>query len=159
MGVATVYTCDIGSETTEDPTGWMTFQIQGVPVGGGPITAFTPALVCPAHLQHVLNVVELGFSNLRPVAGSTVPAAPTNVAAVANGGSSVTVTWTAPADGGSPISGYLVKSVPDGAQVNVLTSSATLTGLTVGNSYNFTVAAVNAVGWSTTAESAPVTVS
>jgi titin len=80
-----------------------------------------------------------------------VPGAPTAVAATA-GSSKATVTWTAPSsDGGTPITGFVVTPIKAGvAQAPVTFNSAAttqdVTGLTVGASYTFTVAAVNAVG-------------
>jgi large repetitive protein len=75
------------------------------------------------------------------------PAAPTATA----GATSATVTWTAPASNGSPITGYTVTPFLNGvAQTPVAydasTTTRTLTGLTAGSSYTFTVAAVNAIG-------------
>ena len=80
----------------------------------------------------------------------TVPGAPTDVTAM-GGDARATVTWTAPAsDGGSAITGYRVTprigttAQPPVTVGNVLTT--TLTGLTNGVSYTFTVASINAVG-------------
>jgi Fibronectin type III domain len=74
------------------------------------------------------------------------PAAPTGVTA-APGDGQVTVSWTAPADGGSPITGYTVTSDPD-TQVCTTTTelSCVVTGLTNGTAYTFTVVATNTVG-------------
>jgi len=78
----------------------------------------------------------------------TTPGAPTGVAA-GGGDTQATVSWTAPADdGGSTITGYTVTSSP-GALTATWTSGplqATVTGLTNGTSYTFTVTATNAVG-------------
>jgi len=88
----------------------------------------------------------------------TVPSAPQSVTAVA-GDARATVTWKAPAsDGGSAILGYRVVAAPGGAAVSVTTTSATVTGLTNGTSYTFTVVATNKTGASrASAPSAPVT--
>ena len=79
---------------------------------------------------------------------ATVPAAPTNVVATAGDGSA-TVTFTAPTDnGGSAITGYEVFD-SDGNRVatgNADATSITITGLTNGTTYTFTVIAKNAVG-------------
>ena len=77
------------------------------------------------------------------------PVAPTATAGVA----SATVTWVAPASNGSPITGYILTPYLNGvAQApqafDASTTTRTLTGLTVGGSYTFTVAAVNALGTS-----------
>lgn len=78
----------------------------------------------------------------------TAPAAPADVTAVA-GDHSATVSWSAPDDGGSPIQYYTVTaSPPDAAPVTVNSPNLTTTisGLTSGVSYTFTVTATNSVG-------------
>jgi predicted phage tail protein len=95
---------------------------------------------------------------LTPVATPTAPGAPTNVTGVA-GDQSVALSWTAPSsDGGSPITSYRITPyIGANAQTPVNTGSAstsyTVTGLTNGTAYTFTVAATNSVG--TGAASAP----
>jgi hypothetical protein len=87
------------------------------------------------------------------VPGDTVPAAPTGLNGTPASGQ-VALSWTAPtSDGGSPITDYQVQyklssdstwtTFNDGTST---TTSATVTGLTNGNSYDFRVAAVNHVG-------------
>jgi hypothetical protein len=93
------------------------------------------------------------------------PDAPTNVSATA-GNQSATVSWTAPGNnGGSPITGYRINAYPSGATqpsqqlpAGASATSATVTGLTNGTSYTFTVTATNSVGTSQeSVASAPVT--
>ncbi len=92
---------------------------------------------------------------------TTAPGAPTVVTATP-GDTQATVSWTAPADdGGSPITKYTVTSSPDN-KVAVTpdgsTLTATVTGLTNGTPYTFTVVATNAIGdGSTSMASSPVT--
>ena len=82
-----------------------------------------------------------------------VPAAP-GIGAASFGNASATVRWTPPAtDGGSPITGYLVRAVDTaGNQVGALrpaaatATSLTVTGLANGSAYRFQVAAANAAG-------------
>jgi len=79
---------------------------------------------------------------------ATAPEAPTAVSA-AGGDRSATVEWTAPATtGGTPVTSYVVTSRPGGktATVTAPATTATVTGLTNGTSYDFTVVARNAHG-------------
>lgn len=92
---------------------------------------------------------------------STVPAAPTNLVAIAGTpAGTVALSWVAPTDlGGSPITSYLVTSQPSGATCTSASTSCTVTGLTVGQSYRFTVTATNGVGTSSASTiSNPITI-
>ncbi len=81
------------------------------------------------------------------------PGAPTGVTATAGDGQAV-VSFTAPAsDGGALITGYTVTVSPGGITVSGNSSPITVTGLTNGTSYTFTVTATNSAG--TGAASAP----
>jgi uncharacterized protein (TIGR02145 family) len=76
----------------------------------------------------------------------TVPGAPTSPIATA-GNVQATVSFTAPAStGGSPITGYTATSSPGGFTASGAASPLTLTGLSNGTSYTFSVVATNAVG-------------
>ena len=95
-----------------------------------------------------------------PVTPLPVPGRPTGVTGVA-GVASVAVTWTAPADSGSnTITGYTVTSSP-GARTCPATNPAigcTVTSLTNGVPYTFTVTATSATGTGLpSVPSAPVT--
>ncbi len=87
-----------------------------------------------------------------PVTPADVPGAPSGASA-ARGARKATVSFSAPSDNGSPISGYTVtahdKSNPadpsDGKTVSGA-SPVTVSGLVNGDSYTFTVRATNAVG-------------
>ena len=96
---------------------------------------------------------------------ATIPGAPTGAKATA-GNAQAVVSFTAPAsDGGSSISSYAVTAtdttnVRRGGEARTGTRSPlTVTGLTRGDSYTFTVAAKNAVGTGpTSTSSSPVLV-
>ena len=76
------------------------------------------------------------------------PGAPTSVSATA-GDAQATVSFTAPTDTGYPagITGYRVTASPGGLTTTGASSPITITGLTNGISYTFTVAAQNANGY------------
>lgn len=81
------------------------------------------------------------------------PAAPKASASAGNG--QVTVSWTAPADNGSPVTGYTVEitaPVTQSVSLSAATTRYTFTGLTNDTEYTFTVKAVNAIGASDPAE-------
>ena len=102
---------------------------------------------------------ESGPSNVVTPVAPTAPGKPTNVSASPGDGSAL-VTWSAPADGGSTINAYTV-TASDGTLTCKWTTgplSCTVTGLTNGQSYTFTVTATNEVGEGTASDpSAPVT--
>lgn len=76
----------------------------------------------------------------------TTPDAPTGVSAVRGDGQAV-VSFTAPAfNGGSAITGYKVVSSPGEVEAAGANSPITVTGLTNGTEYTFTVIAVNTAG-------------
>ena len=87
------------------------------------------------------------------------PATPTAVAGIA----SATLSWTAPAANGSPLTGYVVTPYLAGVaqtpqSFDASATSRTFTGLTTGSAYTFIVAAVNDYGTSAaSAQSASVT--
>ena len=106
----------------------------------------------PAHAAGVVQVkvITLGTASSGAFTYATVPSAPAAPTAAA-GQESATITWVAPADGGSPITGYVITPTRNGVVQAAVTVAATPTaatfpGLTVGASYTFRVAAVNVIG-------------
>jgi len=89
-----------------------------------------------------------------PAVQATVPAAPTLLTAVRSGSGSVAITWTAGADGGSPITGFTARAFTTltgttasrTCTVAAAATTCTITGLTNGTSYFMDVVATNAVG-------------
>ncbi|WP_307720041.1 fibronectin type III domain-containing protein [Paenibacillus koleovorans] len=82
------------------------------------------------------------------VTPKAVPGAPTGVSAAAGNGQAE-VSFTAPSnDGGSAITGYTVTSSPGGFTGTGSVSPITVSGLTYGTTYTFTVTATNAEGTS-----------
>ncbi len=116
--------------------------LSGTPTTVGSST-FTVRVV-DANNQSATQSVTLVISG-KPA----VPAAPTATPGI----TSATVAWVAPANNGSPLTKYVVTPYLGGTAQAALTYDAaatirTITGLTAGGSYTFTVAAVNANGTS-----------
>ena len=78
------------------------------------------------------------------------PPQPPGAPSVTRGSGQVTVTWTSPTeDGGAAITTYQVRSEPSGSGCTTSgTLTCTVTGLTNGTAYTFTVVATNEVGTS-----------
>ena len=122
-----------------------------------PVEVYTSGVLSGA----TLTAIETGYGHTVALTGgpppASVPQPPTGVSGTA-GNASVAVSWTAPADdGGSPILGYVATASPGGAHCSPVSglTTCTVTGLTNGTGYTFTVTAENAVGIS--APSAPST--
>lgn len=89
---------------------------------------------------------DSGYSNEISATPMSVPGAPTDVTAEA-GDRQAVISFTAPEDnGGSPITGYIVTANPGGITLSGADTPITVTGLTNGTAYTFTVRAVNAAG-------------
>jgi hypothetical protein len=121
------------------------------------ITGLTNGLSYPftvvAHNQGGLSAE----SNVAIVVPFTVPGAPTNLVAVP-GNAQVMLSWTAPNNNGRTIDYYLVYNQDTGLEVdNVTAASATISGLTNGLQYNFTVYAHNEGGLSAESNTATAT--
>lgn len=86
------------------------------------------------------------------------PGAPIQVSATATQ-NQAEVSFVSPPDtGGATITGYTLTTYPGGATQSILSSPVTVTGLTNGVAYTFTVSATNSLGTSAaSAASAPVT--
>ena len=107
--------------------------------------------------QHRIDAVLPGGVSVQaataaglPVVVGALPGLPV-VTVEAAVGTAVIIAWTTPDDGGSPLTGYVLTPVRNGvAQTPVAqlasAGQATVTGLSVGETYTFTVAAVSALG-------------
>ena len=139
---------------------------------GGDWVAFAPATTTsPAVISSLTNgqsysvalraITAAGAgasSNALSATPVTLPGAPTAVTAE-RGNSQVTIGWTAPTEtGGSAIIGYTVTGDPSGScMVAADVTQCTISGLTNGTAYTFSVVATNAVGNSPVSVSDPAT--
>lgn len=150
--------------------------------GGSPITGYT-VVFSPGNIRATGPSSPITVSGLTPGASYTftvvatnavgdsnpstgsitlspaAPNSPTNVSSAPGGIGEAIVTFSAPAfNGGSPITGYSVVSNPGNITVTGLSSPITISGLTYGVSYTFTVVAINTVGVSPTSSSSNPTI-
>ncbi len=87
----------------------------------------------------------------------TIPGIPSAVTATPEDASAI-VSFTPPSDGGSPVTRYTITATPGNSTATGTTSPITITGLTNGTAYAFTVTAQNALGsGSSSVSSSPVT--
>jgi microcystin-dependent protein len=145
------------------------FSILGTNFGGSGVTTFglpdlrgrTAVGPRPSAGLDNIYVGQLGGSSSLPAWSSlsfwpdpVAPGTPSGVAAVAGDGEA-SVSWTAPiSNGGSPLTGYVVTPyIGAAAQTPVVvtptSTDTTVTGLTNGAAYTFTVAATNSAGTGT----------
>lgn len=113
---------DDGVVTSENPNG-----VDAVTTRGGPIPPVPPGSAPAA------------------VGAKTVPGRPV-IAGVTGGTGSVSVAFYAPGDGGSAITGYVVRDDEQGKSATGTSSPITVTGLTAGKAHRFSVTAKNALG-------------
>ncbi len=169
LGVALPLT--FGGATGNGPancqeTGYAGYTV-GSPAGpaqtGGATPPFATApVLSPGSTTALVSASPLQFPAAAYVNLLGAPGAPTNVVAT-SGDSSAGLTWNAPSnDGGSTITGYVITPfIGTTAQTPIDVgdvTSDTVTGLTNGTAYTFTVAATNTSGTGTaSAESNVVT--
>jgi predicted phage tail protein len=148
-----VHGVEVGTATT-DPTGVAAISYTPITVGGAALKVFYAGDELHKQARRAQGF-EVGES-ATPV---TAPAAPV-VTATSPSTGTIMLSWVAPADGGSAITGYNVyRGTVSGGEGTVpyasLAASVTSfsdTGLTTGDTWYYTVTAVNAFG-----ESAPST--
>lgn len=136
-------------------------------VGGSALTATISGLTLGTVYTFTVvatNAVGSSASSVQsnPITAVSLPSAPTNIVAVAAGGSAV-VSWTQAANGGLPITAYLVTPYVNGTPLQPITFTnaqtfGVIVNLTNGTTYAFTVTAINALGnGPSSAQSNPVT--
>jgi len=135
------------------------YTVSATPVGSGTIvTAWgsgSPITVTGLTNGTAFTFTVTATNSVGPSAASsastavtpaTTPGVPTSVSAVA-GNAQAVVTFTAPTStGGPPITQYTVTSSPGSVTATGTTSPITVTSLTNGTAYTFTVTATNSVG-------------
>ncbi|MEK7295335.1 MAG: fibronectin type III domain-containing protein, partial [Actinomycetota bacterium] len=139
-------------ESSPDGTTWTVFADGTSASASATVTGLTNGTAYTFRVS-ATNAAGTGTTSTvsAAVTPRTVPSAPTSVAGTP-GNTQVSLTWTAPNNGGSAITDYVVESSPDGTTWTVFAdgvstaASATVTGLTNGTAYTFRVSAVNAVG-------------
>jgi len=92
------------------------------------------------------------------VVAATKPGAPISVAATSNGAQQSVVSWSAPSsNGGSAITAYTVTASPGTGSCTTSSTTCTISSLTNGTAYTFTVIATNSVGSSPASSAASAT--
>ena len=90
----------------------------------------------------------------QPGASARLPDAPTSIAATAVSGGQASVSFTASTNPGKPSGNYVVTSSPGSLNVSGASSPITVTGLTAGTAYTFTVVKQSGSGISSVSSSA-----
>jgi hypothetical protein len=111
--------------------------------------AFLSAGTCTINANQAGDTAYLAAAQVSQsfTVNPVVPGPPTGVSATASGTGEIRVAFTAPAgNGGAAISSYTVTSSPGGFTASGASSPLTVSGLSVGQSYTFTVSASNSAG-------------
>lgn len=138
-----------GTDTNSGTTG-LTHSITGLTNG----TAYTFTVTATNAIG--TSSASSASSAITPSAGATAPAQVTGLTLGTATDTTQPLTWTAPSNGGSAITDYVVQWAVAGsgtwntfADGTSTTAAATVTGLTASTSYDYRVAAVNSIGTGT----------
>ncbi|HEV2193470.1 MAG TPA: fibronectin type III domain-containing protein [Nitrosopumilaceae archaeon] len=142
-------------------------------ISGNATTSYSHTALIPstAYTYRVSAINAIGTSTPSAEASATtpalvtVPAAPAGLTATAVSPTQINLAWSAPSNGGSPITGYKVEvKVGTLGTYSVLaantagtTTTYSHTGLTVITAYTYRVSAINAIGTSTPSAEASTT--
>lgn len=140
--------------TFDDSTG----VLAGTPTTAGTYTFTIRATNASGTTTTSSRTITVAANPAPPTPPSPVPpSAPTNATATAGNGQA-SISWVPPANPGTfPVTSYQVTASPGGQSCLTSSTSCTITGLTNGTTYTFTVAALNGAGWGASATSNAVT--
>jgi len=132
---------------TSEPTTWTTFADGTSTSTSATVTGLTNSSAYDFRVKAVNGIgTSIASSTVSATPSApTVPVAPTIGSALA-GNASASVSFTSGSNGGSAITGYTVTSSPGGFTGTGASSPITVSGLTNGTPYTFTVIATNAIG-------------
>ena len=142
---------------SSNPSGPYTQIVTGNTATGYTVTSLNNGTVYYFEVEATNSIGTGSQSNQVSATPATVPGAPTCSSTVTIGGSggnkTATLSWTAPANNGSPITDYLILYSQNANMSGASTfdtqstaTSGTVTGLANNKPYYFEVVAVNAVG-------------
>lgn len=120
--------------------------------GGNVVFTFTPTATGSAVLTFAAAGLTSATLSYSVSAAATAPAQVTGLTIGIPTSSTQPLSWTAPSDGGSPITDYVVQCSTDNTTWTTFadgagtTTSATVTGLTASTLYYYRVAATNGIG-------------
>ncbi len=152
-GAATSVSFDWGTSISYGNSASATPATVNAGAGSTAVTGSLSGLACNTVYHYRVNATSsegtTQGSDVSFTTGPCVPGAPTAVTAMA-GNTEVSVSFTAPAsNGGSAITSYTVTSNPGGLTGTGAASPITVSGLTNGTAYTFTVTATNSAGTGT----------
>lgn len=150
--------------STDSGVSWTTFSHQASSSTSITVTGLSRGIT---HLFRVSAVNGQGAGSTSASASATPqvrPVAPVGINVTRPTSTSLTLSWSAPDNGGSTITGYQIRYSSNGGStwsnpVNTgsISTSYTVSGLSTGTSYVFQIAAINSVGksdWSNQSSSA-----
>jgi hypothetical protein len=135
-----------GYEYSTDGSTWHSLTVSGTAPVTATITGLTNGISYPVRVR-ALNAVGPGTASAAvAVTPGTTPGTPLAVTAVRGAGRAVVSFQPPSSNGGAAITSYTVTSAPGGIKAGCAQSPCTVTGLTNGTAYTFTVHATNSAG-------------